>query len=84
MLWLDEEGVSLAPSKDASQSDLPSLLISPGSILVVHMAGRECFPHAFPHWSPPLVVHAVLSHPSPLSIILDVLSKIPLRQSGHI
>ena len=77
-------GISLAPLKDSCQSDLPPLHISPGSILVAHMAERGHFLHAIPHGHPHSVAHSVVSHPSPLPSILDALPKNPPRQSGHI
>lgn len=48
MLWLEERDVSSIPPKDPSQSDLLPLLISPCSILVGPMEGRECFPKDIP------------------------------------
>ena len=72
MLWLDEGGVSLVLLKYESPSDLPSLLISLGSVLLGHMAGRGCFLHAFPHGHLHSVLHSVLCHPSSWPSILDV------------
>lgn len=68
-------GISLAPLKDACQSDLLPLLITSSSVLVAHVAGRGYFLHAFPHDHPHSVVHSVVSHPSPLPSILEVLPK---------
>ena len=65
VLWLQKWGGSSTPTEDSSQHDLLSLLMSPCSMLVGHLAGREYFLQDIPHSHPHPVVHSILYHNLP-------------------